>query len=59
MRPCRGVRGFLSEHHYTVAAVTIDGDDWAWNAPYARCTEKRDAAALQTLREGYVVTTRG
>lgn len=52
----RGAREHLSAHHYRVAEVTIDGDDWAWNPPFARCSEKHDAAALKVLRDGYVET---
>lgn len=50
------VRRYLAEHHYRVADVTIDGDDWAWNPPFARCMAKGDQAALAELRRGYVKT---
>jgi peptidoglycan/xylan/chitin deacetylase (PgdA/CDA1 family) len=50
------VRRHLSEHRYTIAEVSIDGDDWAWNPPFARCTERHDTAALAELRRGYVQT---
>ncbi len=43
------VRTFLSERHYTAAPVSIDGDDWAFNAPYARCEREEDRAALREL----------
>jgi hypothetical protein len=36
--------------------VTIDGDDWAWNAPFARCSDAHDEDALARLRESYVRT---
>jgi peptidoglycan-N-acetylglucosamine deacetylase len=48
------VRQHLDEHGYTIAHVSIDADDWAFNAPFARCSEKGDAAALASLREDFV-----
>ncbi len=50
------VRGYLAAHHYTIAEVSLDGDDWAWNPPFTRCTDRHDAAALAELRRGYVQT---
>jgi hypothetical protein len=50
------VRRYLGEHHYAIAEVSVDGDDWAWNPPFARCTDRPDAAALTELRRGYVAT---
>jgi peptidoglycan-N-acetylglucosamine deacetylase len=50
------VRRHLAERRYAVAEVTIDGDDWAWNAPFARCVDRGDHAALAELRRGYVET---
>lgn len=48
------VRAWLREHGYRIAHVTIDADDWAYNAPFSRCTERGDAAALATLRRTFV-----
>jgi peptidoglycan-N-acetylglucosamine deacetylase len=48
------VRAYLAEHGYQIAPVTIDGNDWAFNPPYARCLDKHDAATLATLRERFV-----
>jgi len=50
------VRRYLTEHRYTIAEVSLDGDDWAWNAPFARCTDRHDTPALAELRRGYVQT---
>ena len=50
------VRHYLAEHHYAIAPVTIDGDDWAWNPPFARCQEIHDLPALRELRRGYIET---
>ena len=48
------VRGWLSQHGYRIAQVTIDGDDWAWNPPWARCTAKRDLITLGRLRRTFL-----
>lgn len=48
------VRGYLHDHGYAIAQVTIDADDWAYNPPFARCTTRGDAAALATLRKSFV-----
>jgi peptidoglycan-N-acetylglucosamine deacetylase len=50
------VHAYLASHGYRVAEVSIDGDDWAWNPPYARCRDAHDDAALETLRAGYIKT---
>ncbi|HEY8089082.1 MAG TPA: polysaccharide deacetylase family protein, partial [Polyangiaceae bacterium] len=50
------IRQYLAEHRYAIAEVSVDGDDWAWNGPWARCQERHDAAALAELRRGYVKT---
>jgi peptidoglycan/xylan/chitin deacetylase (PgdA/CDA1 family) len=50
------VRAHLAERGYAIAEVTIDGDDWAWNPPFVRCTDRHDEAALAVLRAGYVKT---
>jgi peptidoglycan-N-acetylglucosamine deacetylase len=49
-----GVRRYLGEHGYAIAEVTIDADDWAFNAPYARCTERGDEPARAALLRDYV-----
>lgn len=52
----RAVRHWLAEHHYRVAEVTMDFEDYLWNEPYARCVAKGDAAAIQTLHDSYLAT---
>jgi peptidoglycan/xylan/chitin deacetylase (PgdA/CDA1 family) len=52
----REVRMWLKANHYRVAEVTMDFEDWAWNAPYARCTAKNDTVALQQLHDTYLST---
>jgi peptidoglycan-N-acetylglucosamine deacetylase len=48
------VRRHLREHGYVVAEVSIDADDWAFSAPFARCTERGDEAALRDLHRSFV-----
>jgi peptidoglycan-N-acetylglucosamine deacetylase len=50
------VRRYLSAHGYNIAEVTIDGDDWAWNPPFARCTDQHNQDALRILHDGYIKT---
>ena len=49
-----GVRDFLHARRYVKAEVSIDADDWAFNAPFSRCTEQNDVASLTQLRRKFV-----
>jgi peptidoglycan-N-acetylglucosamine deacetylase len=49
-----GVRRYLREHRYLKAEVSIDADDWAFNAPFSRCTAQNDAPSLAKLRRIFV-----
>ncbi len=49
-----GARAWLHEHGYVIAQVTIDADDWAYNAPFARCAQLADATTMVALRASYV-----
>lgn len=48
------VRAWLSAHRYRIAQVSIDGDDWAWNEPYARCAQAHDQLKLGLLRRSFL-----
>jgi peptidoglycan-N-acetylglucosamine deacetylase len=50
------VRQYLQDHKYHVAQVTLDFEDYLWNAPYARCAEKNDAASIEWLKSSYMAT---
>jgi peptidoglycan-N-acetylglucosamine deacetylase len=50
------VRQYLKDHKYHVAQVTLDFEDYLWNAPYARCAEKSDAASIEWLKTSYMAT---
>jgi peptidoglycan/xylan/chitin deacetylase (PgdA/CDA1 family) len=52
----RAVRGYLREHGYRIAQVTMDFEDYLWNGPYARCSEKGDEKAIAWLKESYLKT---
>ncbi len=50
----RDVRAYLREKGYRIAQVTLDFEDYLWNAPYARCMAKRDIAAIEELKASYL-----
>ena len=52
------VRGYLKEHGYRIAQVTMDFEDYLWNAPYARCMDKKDEKSIAWLKESYLKTAR-
>jgi peptidoglycan-N-acetylglucosamine deacetylase len=49
-----GSRKFLAEHGYKIAGVTMSFGDYLYNGPYARCVEKKDAAAIAQLEASYL-----
>jgi peptidoglycan/xylan/chitin deacetylase (PgdA/CDA1 family) len=49
-----GARRFLAEHGYRIAGVTMSFQDYAYNAPYARCVAKNDTAAIAELETAYL-----
>lgn len=49
-----GIRDFLAQHGYKIAAVTMNFDDYDWNGPYARCMEKHDAKSVTWLETSYL-----
>jgi peptidoglycan-N-acetylglucosamine deacetylase len=48
------VRLHLERNGYRLAEVTIDFGDWAYNAPFVRCTAAAASKAIQVLRWNYV-----
>jgi peptidoglycan/xylan/chitin deacetylase (PgdA/CDA1 family) len=52
----RAVRAYLKDHHYQIAQVSLDFEDYAWNGPYARCSDKKDEKAIAWLKESYLHT---
>jgi peptidoglycan-N-acetylglucosamine deacetylase len=48
------VTGFLADHRYRVAEVTMSFDDWAYNDPYARCAAKNDHEAIEWMKQSYL-----
>jgi peptidoglycan-N-acetylglucosamine deacetylase len=50
------VRQYLQDHKYHIAQVTLDFEDYLWNAPYARCAEKNDAASIEWLKSSFLAT---
>ena len=48
------LRQALVERRYRIAEVTIDFDDWAYNAPYVRCLRRGDAASIEALESMFL-----
>jgi peptidoglycan/xylan/chitin deacetylase (PgdA/CDA1 family) len=48
------VRGYLAQHGYKVAAVTMSFGDYLWNEPYARCAAIGDKAAIADMETRYL-----
>jgi peptidoglycan/xylan/chitin deacetylase (PgdA/CDA1 family) len=48
------IRDFLKTKGYKIAQVTIDWEDWSWNEPFARCTDKKDEKKIDWLRKTYI-----
>lgn len=46
--------GFLAEHGYRIAPVTVDNADWAWARAWRAALDAGDDEALARLRSGYV-----
>jgi peptidoglycan/xylan/chitin deacetylase (PgdA/CDA1 family) len=50
----RAVQGYLRQHGYRVAQVTLSFQDYAWNDAYVRCSAKQDKTAIEWLRQSYL-----
>jgi len=51
-------REVLARRGYKIASVTMDFSDWAWTAPYARCRDAGDEAAIGRLEDMYMQAAR-
>jgi len=49
-----GVRGFLKQHNYKIAAVTMSFGDYLWTEPYARCKAKGDSNAIAAMENTFL-----
>jgi len=49
-----GIRGFLAQRGYKIAAVTMSFGDYQWNEPYARCKASGDTNAITSLENSYL-----
>lgn len=50
------IRAYLQQNGYQIAQVSLDFEDYLWNAPYARCLAKKDDQAIKALRVSYLAT---
>ena len=48
------VADYLKQHGYRTAEVSLDFEDYLWNAPYARCEAKHDDAHIAALHDSYL-----
>ena len=48
------IRGYLKDHGYRIAEVSMDFQDYMWNDPYARCMDKRRYADVKWLHDSYL-----
>jgi peptidoglycan/xylan/chitin deacetylase (PgdA/CDA1 family) len=54
LRQKHAVAEFLKRNHYRVAEVTLDFEDFLWNAPYARCLARNKSKAIDGLKGSYL-----
>jgi len=50
------IRGYLKDHGYRVAEVSMDFQDYMWNDPYQRCMDKHRTADIQWLHDSYLAS---
>lgn len=48
------VRGWLQQHGYRIAQVTLNFQDDDWDDPYGRCLAKHDQAGIDWLKQSYM-----
>ncbi len=48
------VRGWLRQHGYRIAEVTLNFQDDDWDDPYGRCLAKHDEAGIAWLKQSYM-----
>ena len=53
----QGFDTFLAGHGYTVAPVTMQNQDWMFNAPYAEARKHRKMAETKRVRDAYLAHT--
>ena len=51
-------RALLARRGYRIAGVSMDFSDWYWTAPYARCADAGDEAAVAELERTYLEAAR-
>jgi peptidoglycan/xylan/chitin deacetylase (PgdA/CDA1 family) len=55
LRKHRAVAAFLKKNRYHVAEVSLDFEDFLWNAPYARCLEQNNTASMNWLKSNFLI----
>lgn len=53
----QGFDAFLAAHRYLVAPVTIQNEDWMFNAPYTEARKHHNMAETKRVRDAYLAHT--
>jgi peptidoglycan-N-acetylglucosamine deacetylase len=53
----QGFDAFLTAHGYAVAPVTMQNEDWMFNAPYTEARNQRNVAETKRVRDAYLAHT--
>jgi peptidoglycan/xylan/chitin deacetylase (PgdA/CDA1 family) len=53
------IRSYLQQKGYRIAQVSLNFEDWAWNDPYARCSEKHNVKEIAWLHDSYLAAADG
>jgi peptidoglycan/xylan/chitin deacetylase (PgdA/CDA1 family) len=53
----QGFDAFLAAHNYIVAPVTLQNDDWMFNAPYTEARKHHNMAETKRVRDAYLAHT--
>ena len=54
LRKKHAVSEFLQEHHYRVAEVSLDFEDFRWTVPYYRCLDRNNTQGIESLKASYL-----
>ncbi|MGI8772711.1 MAG: polysaccharide deacetylase family protein [Acidobacteriaceae bacterium] len=53
----QGFDAFLTAHNYTVAPVTMQNEDWMFNAPYTEARKHSNMTETKRVRDAYLAHT--
>ena len=50
----QAIQSYLQEHGYKIAEVSLDFEDYLWNAPYTRCVSQQHMDKVDALHDSYL-----